>query len=256
MSDAAQLLSGLFSTGKAVKTLRASVSACREDGLVNLSYGTAHMFGIPCLSSYTNRTIGDVVQVLDLGSNTWLVLGRPGDPDVTPTGPSVQNSDYSLYNLNSMTSRGFYDPGFEGYVGTNGATGNEPVVLAWSYYNGSTNTLTAAMAGKSSLSVSIARTNLPHGQREGVNLELCPHNFNALPSGDTPLVLDTESFSPVTFRLEIGELRMVPIPSDWITAIKAATPTIKGFAVQAVTTDPWTDGYAIFTPTSGGFLAV
>jgi hypothetical protein len=155
-----------------------------------------------------------------------------------------------------MTLRGFYDPGYEGYVGTTGATGDRAVLLAWSYYNGTSNSLTSGAAGKSSLSVAVSRSNVPHGQREAVNLQLCPHNYNTLPSGTTPITLDTASFSTVMFRLEVGEMRMIPLPADWLTAIKAATPTIKGFAVQPVTTSPWQASYAIFSATSGGFLAV
>lgn len=256
MSDAARLLADLTRNGKAVKTLRATVSAYREDGLVNLSYGTTPMYGIPCLASYTGRAVGDVVEVLDLGNNTWVVLGRIGGPDVTATGPNTQNSGYSLYNTTTMLLRGFYDPGYEGYVGTTGATGDVPILLAWSYYNGTSNVLTTGAAGKTTISVAVSRSNILHGQREGVNLQLCPHNYNALPSGTTPIALSTDSFSAVYFRLEVGEMRMVTLPADWVTAIKAATPTIKGFAVQPVTTTPWQASYAIFSATSGGFLAV
>lgn len=256
MSEAARLLANLTATGRTVKTLRAKVSAYREDGLVNLSYGTAPLYGIPCLSSYTNRAVGDVVQVLDLGSNTWVVLGRLGAPDVTPAGPTTQNVGYSLYNTPTMLLRGYYDPGYEGYVGTNGAAGDLPVLLAWTYYNGTSNVLTTGAAGKTTVSVAVARSNVAHGQREAVNLQLCPHNFNALPTGTTPISLDTDSFTPVLFRLEIGEMRMITLPTDWVAAIKAATPTIKGFAVQPVTTTPWQSSYTIFSPTSGGFRAV
>lgn len=256
MSDVSQMLAALTHNGGTVKTIRAKVSAYREDGLVNLSYGTNQMFGIPCLTDYTSRAVGDVVQVLNLGQNAWLVLGRIGPPDIPVSGPSLQNSGYSQYAVDTLLSRGKYDTGYEGYVGARGARGDVPVLLAWSYYNGSSNTLISKVAGKTSAQVAVVRSNLLHGQRAAVNLQLCPHNYNTLPSGTTPIVLDTDTFSPVNFRLEIGEWRMLQLPADWLAALQAATPTIKGFAVKAVTTDPWQLGYATFSATSGGIRAI
>lgn len=256
MSDAASLLAKLTASGKSVQTIRATVSSYREDGLVNLSYGTSQIFGVPCLASYTQRNIGDVVQVLDLGGNAWLVLGRPGGPDTSWTGPSTQNSGYTVYDMTTLRSRGTVDPGFEGYVGQTAAPSDKPALLAWSYYNGTSNTLPANGTTKVLMYVYVARVNTLHGQREAVQLQLCPHNYNTLPSGSSQITLDTDSFSPVYFQLEAGEVRIVRIPGDWWTAITAVTPTIKGFAVKPVTTTPWESSYVIFSKLSGGFRAL
>lgn len=250
MSDPANLLSKLTNSDHAVRTLRANVSSYREDGTVNLSYGTARMFNIPCLASYTNRAIGDVVQVLNLGSNAWLVIGRVGGTDPSALTPASQNLGYGQYFTDTFTGRGANDIGYEGYVGNSGSVGENSVFLAWSYYNGTTNILNAATSGKTSMTVFVARSPLLHGKREAVELQLCPHNFNALP---TTMVLNTDTFSPVIFRLEVGEIRAIRLPSDWFTAMTGATPTIKGLAVQAITTAPFEAGYVIFSPTSGGF---
>jgi hypothetical protein len=253
MSDAASLLSKLTTNGSSVTTLRALVSAYREDGLVNLRYGTAQIFGVPCLASYTNRKIGDVVQVLNLGRNAWLVVGRVGGTDSSWLAPTTQNTGWAVYDMKTMRVRGSSDPGYEGYVGYTSATGDSPGLLAWSYYNGTTNALPANGTTKTSMTVTVARIAALHGQREAIELQLCPHNFNALP---TVLTLGTDSFSPVFFRLEVGEVRTIPIPADWWTAITAATPTIKGFAIQPTTLTPASASYAIFSKVSGGFRAV
>lgn len=255
MSDAASLLSKLTADGRTVRTLRATVSSYREDGLVNLQYGTSHLYGIPCLASYSNRRMGDVVQVLDLGSHTWVVLGRIGGTDSSFVGPAIQNSSYQQYFQDTLLSRGTTEVGYEGYVGSSGSQGERPLMLAWSYFNGSSNSLTSAVAGKTSLTVTVARTNNFHGQREAVELQLCPHNYNTLPSTSTPITLDTASFSPIIFRLEVGEIRNIKLPSDWFSAISAGTPTLKGFAAQATTLTPWEASYVIFSPASGGFRA-
>lgn len=253
MSDAANLLARLTANDKAVKTLRATVSAYREDGMVNLTYGTAQLFGIPCLSSYEKRNIGDVVQVADLGSNAWLVLGRIGGTDPTFLGPATQNSGYTTYDLSTMTARGTFDPGYEGTIGRTEAPTDTPTMLAWSYWNGTSNTLPSNGTTKLSMWVYVARSGVLHGQREAVEMQLCPHNYNTLPNAIT---LSTDSFSPVYFRLEVGEVRGVHIPSDWWTAITAVTPTIKGFAVMPVNRTPWESSYAIFSKLSGGFRAI
>jgi hypothetical protein len=250
MSEAANLLSKLTQNDRAVKTLRATVSSYREDGTVNLSYGTSRMYGIPCLASYTARAIGDVVQVLDLGNSVWVVLGRIGGTDSGFVGPAAQNSGYQQYYLDTLTSRGTTDIGYEGYIGSSGADKERPLMLAWSYYNGFANTMNLAFSPKTSATVYVARSNRLHGQREAVEMRLCPHNYNTLPS---TITLDTASFSPVNFRLEVGEVRAIPLPADWFAAAAAGTPTIKGFAVQPITVSPSTSGYAIFSPTSGGY---
>jgi hypothetical protein len=252
MSEAAHLLSKLNANERPIRTLRATVSAYREDGLVNLTYGTAHIYGVPCLASYSKRTIGDTVQVLDLGSNTWVVLGVIGNPDTAYVGPNTQNTGYSMYSTATLAAQGTIDPAFEGYVGA-ASDNNTPVLLAWSYYNGTSNVLTTGASGKTSVTVTVARTNVLHGKSTAIDLRLCPHNFNTLP---TTISLDTDSFSPVVFRLEIGEVRSLSLPSDWVTAITATTPTIKGFAVRPLITTPWDSSYVIFSRTSGGFRAV
>jgi hypothetical protein len=250
VSDAASLLSKLTTSERAVKTLRAVVSAYREDGLVNLRYGTSSLYGIPCLASYTDRSIGDVVQVLDLGHSVWVVLGRIGGGDSEFVFPTTQNNGYQQYYLDTLTSRGMTDIGYEGYIGSSGTNNERPLMLAWSYYNGSSNSLNSISAGRTFATVCVARSNLLHGKREAVEMRLCPHNYNALPS---TITLDTASFSPVTFRLEVGEIRNVALPADWFAAMTATTPTIKGFAVQPVTATPSQAGYAIFSQISGGF---
>jgi hypothetical protein len=211
------------------------------------------MYGIPCLSSYTNRQIGDVVQVLNLGANTWMVIGRIKGTDAAYLGPTTQNSRYQQYYQDTLTSSSVLEPGYEGYVGTNGAAGDRPVMLAWSYYNGTSNSLLTGTVSKTKVFVYIARSSTLHGKREAVEVQLCPHNYNTLPS---TLTLATDSFSPVITRLEVGQVSSVQLPADWFSAITAGTPTIKGFAVQPVTTTPWEDSYAIFSATSGGFRAV
>jgi hypothetical protein len=255
VSDAASLLAKLNANERTVKTLRAIVSAYREDGTVNLAYGAARLYGIPCLAAYTNRKIGDVVQVLDLGANAWLVLGRSSGKDSAFISPTTQNVLYQQYYLDTLISRGTTEPGYEGYVGSSGTPSERPLALAWSYYNGSSNLLTGGVAGKTSLTVTVARASTLHGQREAVEMQLCPHNYNTLPGAFDPLVLDTASFSPVIFRLEIGEIRNLVLPSDWFAAISAGTPTIKGFAILPGRIDPWQSGYSIFSATSGGFRA-
>jgi hypothetical protein len=253
MSDAANLLAKLTANDSGVRTLRATVSAYREDGMVNLRYGTAQIFGVPCLASYTNRRIGDVVQVLDLGRNAWLVVGRIGGTDSSWLAPVTQNTGWAVYDMKTMRARGSSDPGYEGYVGVTDAPGDSPGMLAWSYYNGTTNALPANGTTKTSMTVTVARNSVLHGQREAVELQLCPHNFNALP---TVLTLGTNSFSPVFFRLEVGEVRTIPIPADWWTAITAVTPTIKGFAIQPTTLTTANASYVIFSKVSGGFRAI
>lgn len=249
MSDVTGLLSKLTTKESSVKSLRATVSAYMEDGRVNLAYGTARLYGVPCLASYTSRRVGDVVQVMDLGNNIWVVLGRIGGTDPQFPLPTKQNTSYWLYYTDNLALRGTSDLGFEGYTGVTGASGDRPVLLAWSYYSGSTNSLTTTAAGKTSVTVTVARASTLHGQREAVEMELLPHNYNALP---TSLTLAT-GFSQVLFRLEVGEIRNLTLPADWVTGITATTPTIKGFAVQSVTNTPWKASYAIFSPTSGGF---
>lgn len=255
MSEAADLLAQLTASGRPVSTLRATVSAYREDGMVNVTYGSAAIYGIPCLASYTNRKIGDVVQLLNLGNSTWLVLGKLGGADTSYTAPLTQNSSYGMYDTTTLAPRNPLDAGYEGLVGA-GSAKDSPVLLAWSYYNGSTNSLTtaAAVAGKTGMVVTVARTGKLHGQRKAVEMQLCPHNYNALPT--TTITLNTASFSPVVFRLEVGEVRNITLPADWWTALKAATPTIKGFAVRPLTTTPWQSGYAIFNTISGGFRTI
>lgn len=234
-----------------VKSLRATVSAYREDGLVNLAYGTARLYGVPCLATYTNRHVGDVVQVLDLGNNIWVVLGRIGGTDPQFPLPPKQNTAYAMYDMVTKATRGTTDPGAEGHVGTSGAPGENPVLLAWYYYSGFSNVLTSTASGKTSVTVTVARRNTLHGQREAVEMELLPHNYDTLPAS---IVVST-SFSQVLFRLEVGELRNLTLPADWVTGITASTPTIRGFAVQPVSATPWKASYVIFSPTSGGITA-
>lgn len=250
MSDAASLLAKLASSERAVKTLRATVSAYRADGRVNLAYGTGRIYGVPCLGVYTNRQIGDVVQALDLGGNTWVVLGRIGDSDSAFSYPVTQNSSYYLYDNTSLNILGTYDSGFEGHIGSSGQPGETAALLAWSYYNGTSNRLVTGAAGKTSVTLTVARSSVPHGQNTAVSMQLVPHAYDALPTGYLTLAT---TFTSVTFQLEIGEIRNIALPPDWVTGITATTPTIRGFAVQPVATTPWQATYAIFGPLSGGF---
>jgi hypothetical protein len=194
-----------------------------------------------------------VVQVLDLGNNIWVVMGRIGgtDPEFPIAPIANQNTYFAQYAIATGNVVGVAEPGFEGFVGSSGSSTDQPVLLAWSYTFLTTNHLTINTAGASTISVTVARSNILHGQRDAVELQLCPHNYNLLPSAS--ITLSTDSFSPVLFRLEVGEIRDVPLPADWVAAIQAGTPTIKGFAVQPAVTTPWEASYAIFDPISGGF---
>lgn len=250
-NSAADHLAALMGNRPATRLFRATVTAYREDGRVNVRAAGSLATGVLCLDSYTGRKAGDVVQIADI-DGVWVVLGRYGADSAftAPTGvPSAtrqyRTDTYAQYNMDDVS-------GFN-QVGASGRNRDTvPMALAWGFYTGSANALTAASTGKASLFVTLARAGIPHGQPSSVSLELLPHAFDALP---TVLTAIAGTYTQVLVPLEIGEIRTVALPADWVTAIKAGT--IKGYFLQdAVPNTVGNLGYTLLSATSGRYRAV
>lgn len=225
----------------------ATVSAIREDGKVNLAYQGGTVLGAKCFPSYTNRKVGDQVQVIYCDGQ-WTVLGTYGS-DPNYTGPANSANRYRNYNFNSLTAGNAYDlrPAQQGF--TNQGIDTVPLFPAWQYYNGSTNNLTSVGA-VSTIKIWMARQAGDGGLDGAVALRLNPHGYDTLPeSGFTTLA----GYTGVSFTLERGEVRVISLPSDWVSAITAAT--IKGVCATPTFAVDVYASYCQLSPTSGGFTA-
>lgn len=252
-NDAATLLAALIGgRGRAeLRLLRATVTAYREDGGVNLNANGALITGALCLAAYTHRAVGDVVQVAAV-NGVWVVLGKYG-ADSTFTLPKTSYQGTRQYRLSDMHSVNVDDVSGFSKIGASGIHGdNSPTCLAWGFYDGTNNTLTQAVtaAGVTKCTVTLARVGSPHGSSQGVALELIPHNHNGFPTVLVPVT----GLTPVVTKLQWGQIVNLSLPSDWVSGIQGGT--VKGYFLQPQNpTIVGNAGYALMSPTSGGFTA-
>lgn len=233
MNEASEKLAALVG-GHRLTSVRGTVTAYREDGRINVRVNGAQMTKVPCVLSYTGRTVGDTVELIQYAGR-WLCLGRTG-ADSAFTGPTVQDLATGQYRQDQHTSIGQGDLSVDG-------TQSPPVELAIGYYNGTSNVMNTAASGKTNGWLTLARIATPHGDPGPSTIQVVPHNHNALPA----TVVPATGFTQLQTQLELGEIRNVALPSDWVTAIKAATPTIKGFILQ-----PISGSLSRLSATSGG----
>lgn len=231
-----------------------TITATREDGMVNVTVRGMRYQGVPCNAAYTNRTKGDVVQVM-LFSNTQFVVGKWGADSSAPN-PNVLAADYSEYVADSYA----YAGDARCQIGCSGDTGDAvPLATAWTYYDGTTNQLNAhaAVSGKTTASLLLTRLDDGSGDDNATAFQIVPHNYNTLP---TVIAQPTGRFAPVTGltglygTLEPGEAVFFTLPSDWFAAIAATTPTVKGVACIPLSQDTTAPTYAKLSAIAGGIV--
>lgn len=230
---------------------RGVVTAVREDGLLNVRVNGGMAYGVPAITSYSSRTPGDVVQLVH-SAGTWIVVGKFG-ADTAFVGPTTQPLDSQAYTVGTNVPNSNYT-GSE--VGMSPNYPGPSVLLALSYYNGSANVLSTGASGKTNVYVYVSRS-VYAVDPSPVALRLLAHNVNALPKASALMLYDVSAFTEVDFTLEVGERKMIKLPSDWVSAIVAATPTIKGFAIAPnPTITQAVSRYTLLSPTAGAFRAV
>lgn len=165
---------------------------------------------IPCLASYSGRTIGDQVLAVQLSGGGWLVLGRIGADDATvPTSPTVQ----------ATSSRGWAVTGdLSTAEPRTGSDGMGPDWFgAWFYSGG----IAAACAGRTVTGMSVRIARAASGGSPGpVRLQLGLHNQ---PDMVKPPTI-TAPWSPVV-RLSRGQTVTVAIPSSQRAQLASGTAT-------------------------------
>lgn len=231
---------------------RGQVTAVREDGNVNVRIGAAFYPGIPCFENYTNRQVGDWVQVLQAGG-VAVVLGVLG-PDPEMEIPLVKPSTVYLYQL--LTSIIFNTNPTTLWVGQDpNNLVSPPTELVLGYHSGSTNLLTTSTTGHSSspIYLTVARTADSIGQDGPIAVRVYPHNSDVL---STTTVTPLTSFSSLIVNLEVGERKDIQLPADWVAGITASTPTIRGFVLVPGQFEepnrPVDTTFAVLSRTTGG----
>jgi hypothetical protein len=221
----------------------ATVSAIREDGRVNLAYRGATVLKVACLDSYTNRQVGDRVGVV-YDAGMYTVTGRYG-ADSAYVGPSQLRQASANFKTTGYQA---VDSNQAPQMGTRDAT--VPLIAGIGYWTGSANTLVVASGPATAISIWVSRLDNDEGRDSGATIGLFPHGHNALPSSGFSYFT---SYTVVQLGLERGEVKTIPLPADWVTAIKAGT--IRGVClVPGLTLDPL-ETYAQFGSTTGGFTA-
>lgn len=74
---------GVIQAASALEMRDATVTAVADDGTVNIVLGGGLLLGVPCLSSYLNRTVGDVVQVLQVDKRLVVQCKIGDEVDLT-----------------------------------------------------------------------------------------------------------------------------------------------------------------------------
>lgn len=226
-SPAALLQAKLAGSASTAIGDRATVTALREDGLVNVRSSTGSLYlGVPCMDSYTGRAVNDIVQLL-IVNGVATVYGRYGaDPNAETVSLKAQ-SGY-LYNL--LTGRLVDQSPSSLYIGQQAGSTAPPTQLATSY----SSQLNSQLSGRSSslpVYLRVSRSaEVGIGTSEAVPVRVMPHGSNTLPTGSVIAPLTT--FSRLLVNLQVGEYRDVPLPADWIADIGGASPTIRGFVFQ------------------------
>lgn len=252
---AADALSQLLTPANGNATgARGTITALREDGLVNVMVQNVSFIpGVPCITPYEDRKVGDDVQVLQIG-NTWVVVGPLG-PDSTTTTPLITKQYAYEYNLN--TDLVFDTQPSTLFIGQRPDNASSPPVeMAVSYWTGSKNVLTSACVGhsQSPIYLTVARTADSIGQDSRITIQVLPHNSDVIPVGSA--IAPLTSFSTLLVNLEVGERRDIQLPADWVAAITASPPTIKGFVFVPgqvrEASQPIDTTYAILSGITGG----
>lgn len=235
--------------------LRGIVTGLCENGQVNVRVDGGMLYSVPCTTSYSTRTPGDVVH-LALSSGIWVVTGKfGGDPSFV--GPTQKATRFQVYSMTDNTP-------FSALGGTElgvvpGQRTGTVGYLACGFWDvvGGTNKLTTGAAGKTNVWVYVARDQSAIDSAP-VALKLYPHNTDQLPlSGALTTVATSNALTDVGFTLERGEQKMIKLPSDWVTAIKAVTPTIRGFVISPnPTSADAMSRYILMSTTAGAFRAV
>lgn len=225
----------------------AKVTAIREDGRVNISYQGSTILAAACLDSYQNRAVGDNVHVVVVGGY-YIVTGRMG-ADASYASPAAAAQSFANYLQTSLTQSVSQ---YAQIGATPGSSGTEPLLAAWSYYNGSTNTLVTALnvVGINNCRLWMARLPDDGGIADRVPVELFPHAYDTLPNSAFAY---STAYTPLRVGLQRGQVMSQLLPADWVTALKAGT--IKGVCAVVPSTSVvvQTAQFAQFSATAGGY---
>lgn len=249
---ASQALSSLLTTDQS--SVRGTITALREDGSVNVLVNGSRMVGVPCLNTYANRAIGDVVQVLQAGS-AWVVLGAFGpDPDVkTLNLPDAVGMITRMFHQFNNTDLSVEGPPF--WVGQNPNTPAAPPTQLVCFYG---NELQFVASGHqlSPIYLAVARTADSIGNDGPLTLQIVPHNQGGSVLTPAAPIVPVTTLSALRVSLEVGERRDVQLPADWVAALTATVPTIAGFIFAPDQTNDvgsfYNTTYTPLSPLTGG----
>lgn len=224
----------------------ARVTAIREDSKVNISYLGSTILAASCLDSYQNRAVGDNVHVIAI-NGYYLVTGRMGADAsyATPAAPAQYAVNYLQTSLTQSV-------GQYAQVGTIPGTTGEPLLAAWSYYNGSSNTLVTALnvVGINKCRLWMARLPDDGGIADGVAVDLFPHAYDTLPNSAFAY---STAYTPVRAALQRGQITSQLLPADWVTALKAGTMKGVCAVLPSTSSTVLATQFAQFSATAGGY---
>jgi hypothetical protein len=248
-----------------------TVSAIRWDGTINLTMGATRYVGVACAQSYSDRTVGDRVQVIMHGGMPFVLGAIGGDPD--SAAPDFFSSDqqqytWGLYGVANQDQMVYVNEGQPQRVGRPGSRKptypkDQYYQAVYSYWNGTSNDLnglhnTAEQA--QSLDLFIAREIWDEGDPGPAYLTLWAHCMDALPTSPQSIVLNTATDTPhIDFTIEAGELQVITLPDSWRDSIKATTlvaSSIRGFMITPTAPDgepgAVDNSYAVLSTITGG----
>lgn len=246
-----------------------TVTALRWDGSVNIQLGALRFVGVACAQSYQDRTVGDRVQVIMHGGMPFVLAAIGGDPDTDV--PDFFSSDAQQYTWGLNGQKGnnqkiWINDGQPQRVGRPGSrTPTYPndsyYAAAFSYWDGTANTLNAAGAAHNTYSIDlfVARELWDEGDPGPAYMTIWAHTSDALPNNPQSLALNTSTDTPsIDITLEAGEQQIVTLPDSWRDSISGTlvSTSIRGFLITPSAPDgePWAvdNSYAILNTLTGG----
>lgn len=221
-----------------------TVTALRWDGTVNLRQGGQRFLAVACAMSYSDRRVGDRVQVIMHGGMPFVLGAVGGDPDTSvpelfPT--QVKQFTWGYGGTTGKEIQLFINEGVNQRVGRPGSLFPEHVddnyvQAVYSYWDGLANIMNDEADTTKTIEVFMGRDDWDEGDVGPAYLSLWAHKHDGLPSDPQAIQYKTDlDTKNIDFTLEPGEMLAIQLPDDWRDNIGIATPTtetIRGFTVR------------------------